>query len=306
MNNFVQVVETGSFSAASKVLNKNASSVARQINKLEEELCTRLFYRSTRRLELTLTGQGFYQKSIAILNAVTEAKQSVSDENPEIKGSASITVDDSFGRQLIVPLLPKFCQKYPHTNIALSLDNNLVDLYQSQFDIAIRYGKTVDSNLIIKPLLKGVTALVASPKYLCENPKIRHPEDLKSHNCLTFQKQRQYTFWYFNKGNEQQKVKVDGSLSACGGDPLALWAKEGIGLTLLSRWIIEKELGSGQLVEVLPNWTPSFNEVESQGLYMMWAPTSAQKPAVRRLIDFIGDEITAGKLTQKQSLVKII
>ncbi len=291
MQHFVQVVETGSFSNASKRLSKNASSVARQIDKLEQELGTPLFSRSTRRLELTLAGQSFYQQSLDILSAIHEAKQSVKQGCTEVRGTVAVSVLDSFGRQKIAPLLPRFCALYPHARAALSLDNTVVDLYQSHFDLAIRYGKPADSNLIMKPLLRDRTRLVASPSYLAQHPEIRHPEDLKRHNCLTFHRQRQHTFWYFQQDARQQKIRVNGSLSSCGGEPMVAWAREGLGITLMSQWIIDADLQAGNLVEVLPEWRASLTEANASNIYMVWTPTAAQKPVVRCLIDFLFDHI---------------
>ena len=291
MRNFIQVVDAGSFSQASKTLRKNASSVARQIDKLEAELGTQLFCRSTRRLELTLSGQSFYQQSIDILNAVQNAKQSVKHDSKDVSGTVVVSVFDSFGRLEIAPLLPKFNQLYPSSKVALSLDNSVVDLYNSDVDICIRHGKPNDSNLIMKPLVKDQVKLVASPKYIDENKTIEHPDDLKNHNCLTFHRQRQHAFWHFKKDNQQLKVKVAGRLSSCGGEPMIQWAKEGIGLTLMSHWCIKKELESGELIEVMPEWRPQLNESNTTQIYMVWPPGATQRPVVRHLIDFISERI---------------
>lgn len=287
MQDYIQVVEAGSFSQAGKVLNKNASSVARQIDKLEDELGAKLFKRSTRRLELTLTGESFYQQSLEIISALDQARQSVRQDAAEVKGAVAISAFDSFGRLKIAPLLPGYCEQYPHVDVALSLNNSVVDLYQSHFDIAIRYGKPADSSLIMRPLVRDRTRLVASPEYLNGNPGIQHPDDLKHHRCLTLHKQRQLTYWYFDQGREQLKIKVRGALSSCGGEPLIDWCRASLGLTLLSEWCIEKELAEGSLVEVLPQWNASLSEVDSSSVNMLWTAAKAQNPAVRSLIDYI-------------------
>lgn len=287
MEHFIQVVETGSFSAAGKILNKNASSVARQIDKLEAELGARLLNRSTRRLELTLSGQSFYHQSVEIVNAVSEARSSVQQHSDQVRGSVSVSVLDSYGSRKITPILPEFCQTYPYVNVALSLDNSVVDLYESPVDLAIRYGRPVDSNLIMKSLDRRGHLLVASPSYLDNAPPIRQPEDLKDHPCLTLHRQRQHVFWYFQKAGEQRRIKVDGPLSAKGGEPLIEWAKQGLGITLITHWGLEPELERGELVEILPEWRASLMENNRAEVYMVWTPTATQKPAVRCLIDYL-------------------
>lgn len=294
MQNFVRVVESGSFSHAGKTLNKNASSVARQIDKLEEELDTRLFNRSTRRIELTLAGEAFYQQCLDILQAVQSARDSLQTDQTEVRGNVSITVLDSYGRRCIAPLLPQFCRQYPHVNVALSLDNSMVDLHNSSFDLAIRYGTPADSNLIMKSLGGETMKLVASPDYLDKHEPILHPSDLKQHNCLTFHRPRQHTYWYFRHGShsdQQIKIKVNGHLSSCGGEPLADWAANGEGISLLSLWMVEQALAEGRLVEVLQDWRPSVHELNTASVHMVWTATSAQRPAVRSMIDFLDEHL---------------
>lgn len=293
MNNFIQVVEAGSFSAAAQQMNKNASSVARQIDKLEQELGAPLFTRSTRRLELTLAGKSFYQQSLEIMNAMEQAKQSVKQDCREIKGQVALTSFDSYGRDRIAPLLPAFCDRYPEAQVALSLDNQVIDLYQSPFDLAVRHGRPADSNLVMKRLHVDSAKLVASPTYLDQHPPLQHPEDLKHHNCLTFYRQRQHTYWYFKQGQKQHKIKASGSLSSLGGDPILQWVKAGVGITLTSNWLVEDTLAQGELVEVLPSWQAKLTENEPPSIYMVWTPTAAQKPVVRSLIEFLTENLTS-------------
>jgi DNA-binding transcriptional LysR family regulator len=293
MSTFIEVVEAGSFSSASKKLNKNASSIARQIDKLEDELGAQLFNRSTRRLELTLSGQSFYQQSIEILRSLTQARDSVKADRLDIRGTIYISCLDSFGKNKVAPLLPEFRQMYPNTQAAIALDNNVVDLYQSHFDLAIRHGKPVDSSLIMKPILKDHTRLVATPDYLKSHPPLETPEDLKHHDCLSFHRLRQHTFWHFwhKESKQYQKVRINSALSSCGGEPLVNWAKEGLGITLMSEWMIEEELKSGQLVELLPHWKAGLNESDGDYIYMIWTPTRSQKPIVRAFIDFLSERL---------------
>lgn len=292
MQHFVWVVEAGSFSNAAKRLNKNASSVARQIDKLEDELGTRLFTRSTRRLDLTLHGQSFYQQCLDILASVAQTRESFQTLSPAIEGQVSISALDSYGDERIVPLLPLFQQKYPHTRVTISLDNTLIDLHESTFDLSVRHGRPTDSNFIIKPLVKTQGILLASPDYLKQHPPIHDPDDLKAHHCLTLFKHKQHTYWQFTQGDTEKKLRIDGKLSACGGRAVVGWAAQGLGITLSSRWYCERLLNSGELVEVLPHWQASIAGQEDSMVYLMWKANTAKRPAVRAMIDFLAEHLT--------------
>lgn len=291
MEHFVQVVESGSFSAAGKRLNKNPSSVARRIDHLEMELGTQLFSRSTRRLDLTLDGQSFYQQCLEILRSVQEARHSFQTVNKQVKGVVRISSLDSYGTEKLVPLLPQFHKLYPEAQVAISLDNSVIDLYNSPYHLAIRRGKLDNSDLIQRPLITDKGLLVASPSYLARFPQIRHPHDLKAHTCLTLQRQRQRVFWYFRQDEQCHKIQIDGALSACGGSALLEWARQGVGITLATDWLAQKWLESGELVEVLPQWKTSFKEQEETTTYLLWKADIGRQPVVRAMIEFLSQHL---------------
>lgn len=291
MEHFVAVVESGSFSKAAQRLQKNASSVARQVDRLEQELQTRLFIRSTRRLDLTLNGESFYRQCVEILQSVQEARHSFMDVSPSIHGEVLISVLDSYGQEKVVPLLPEFQRRYPNTRVAISLDNTNVDLHTSQVDLAIRYGRPADSNLIAKTLEYSQGILVASPQYLASHPAPETPEELKDHTCLTLLKQRQHVYWHFRNGDQYKKIRIEGALSSCGGGPLLQWTREGMGITLSANWFVEPLVTSGELVEVLPQWQASVSDQPDTRIYMLWKPSGANRPAVRAMIDFLVEHL---------------
>lgn len=301
MEQFIKVVECGSFSEAGKLLNKNASSIARQIDRLEHELGVQLFIRSTRRLELTSHGQSFYTQCIDILKSVDTARNSFSDVSPRMTGDLQINALDSFGMSHVVPLLPEFQARYPKIRVSLSLDNTVVDMHNSNFDLAIRLGRPVDSSLIYKPLLKNRYLLVASPDYLKNSNPILVPDDLKQQRCLTFFRHRQRTYWHFRNGEMTRKLQIDGVLSSCGGAALLEWAKQGVGITLSAHWMTEQALADGELVEVLPDWSCGKAQDEDSLVYLLWRAGASQNPALRAMIDFLYERLSDSTIAEVQS-----
>jgi LysR family transcriptional activator of dmlA len=72
---------------------------------------------------------------------------------------------------------------------------------------------------------------------------------------------------------------------------LIQWLKEGLGITLISEWIVADALASGELVEVLPDWQGQLNSNEAPSIYMVWTQAAAQKPAVRSMIEFLTEHL---------------
>ncbi|MBJ7538655.1 LysR family transcriptional regulator [Marinomonas sp. C1424] len=287
MEQYVKVVELGSFSAAAKVLGKNPSTITRRFDQLEHELGTRLIIRSTRRLELTPDGEQFYSQCIGILSSVAEVKGGFQNKTSLVNGLIHLTTFDTFGRETLVPLMPAFRKRYPHARVALSLENKMTDLHASPYDLAIRYGRPEDSNLIYRPLMEMSAVLVAGAEYVNQCPPLHSPEDLHQHPCLAFLKPRQFTWWYFNKGAESRKVRIDPVLASEGGAPLLMWARANQGVALVSRAFVEEDLASGRLIELLPDWQASLTEHNAAMLYLTWKSAAAKKPIVRAMVDFL-------------------
>ena len=97
MKTFVQIVESGGISHAANQLNIAKSAVSRRLNDLELRLSVRLFNRSTRKFNLTDTGNAYYQQCIRLLNDLAEVESLVTRENKVLKGKLRITVPLSFG-----------------------------------------------------------------------------------------------------------------------------------------------------------------------------------------------------------------
>lgn len=293
---FIQVASFGSFSKTAKALNIAPSSVTRSIDKLEAELGVSLFKRSTRALSLTEYGQQLFDRANLLLKNADDLVSSVKDANAEPKGELKISVFESFGRQKVSPLIPAFLKQFPEVNVQIELDNQLVDLNSSAFDIGIRVGKPEDSDLRARKLLENRMVLCASPKYLDVFGSPAQPSELSGHNCLLLNQGRQRSYWYFNSKQsslqKNKKVLVTGNLTSKGGSPLVEAAIAGTGILLIARWMVDEYLNDGRLIECMPEWAPSLYEQGSGDIYAIYQGSRYLKPSVRSFIDFLVEHIS--------------
>ncbi|MER0340401.1 LysR family transcriptional regulator [Vibrio vulnificus] len=298
---FDQVVESGSFSQAGRALNMAPSSVARNIDSLENRIKTTLFKRSTRQLILTEEGQYFYQQSSKILRDSDNLLAEMRGNHGVPEGILRISVFESFGNLCLTPLIPEFLERYPKIQIELELDNKLVDLNSGNVDMAIRIGTPQDSRLKARHLLTNYTALVASPAYINAHSPITQPEDLQQHNCLLISHERQRNYWYFRQKSTARKVMVAGNLISKGGSPLLCAALQGTGVLLLSKWMLKPYLESGQLVELLPSWTATHGELGSGEIFAIYKNTQYPKPHLRVFLDFLLEKLKPTQETFRSS-----
>lgn len=250
---FTQVVECGGFAAAARRMGLSRSAVNKLVLNLEDHLQVQLLHRTTRKVSTTATGQAFYHRCVAILADMAEAEQAVSRQQTEPRGHLRINAPMSFGTLHLAPAIADFLQQYPDLHGELSLSDRFIDPIEEGFDITIRIAQPPDSpSLIAHELCPAPVILCAAPAYLAHHGPPQHPDDLSHHACLTYGHLSSATPWTLIGPEGSHRVSVSGPLCANNGEPLRQAAVQGLGITLLPRFLIEAELAAGQLVQVLP------------------------------------------------------
>ncbi len=280
---FVRVVDAGSFSAAGRRLNVSPSSVSRQIGDLEDYLGARLFMRTTRKLSLTEAGQLYHERAAQIINDVDEARLALEHlDSPS--GILRVTTPSGIGRELIVSSISAFLDKYPSIQVVFFPTDENLDLVKSGIDVAIRVGRLRDSSLHARKIGESRRIVCASPAYLSRAGIPKRPQDLESHNCVTWREHPGHNTWTFRSKKQITKVRATGSFFARNADALTAAAVAGIGLALLPDWNLGIELRSKQLKVVLRNYeaVPAISPV-----YAVHAHARHVPPKIRAFIDFL-------------------
>lgn len=283
---FIKTAELGSFSAAARALSVAPSSVTRSVDRLEQALKVQLFRRSTRKVSLTPDGEQYLRDVLLARTILDQAAHNVSSERQEPSGQLGISCFELFGKQYLLPAISTFLKRYPNISVFLDLGNQVVDLYEDAYDLVIRTGIPSDTRVIARPITHFTPILCASPEYLAQAGVPQSPDDLVEHNCLTRYRGRQQSWWYFNRDNQTQKIKVTGNFQSIGGDPLIQMALDHVGIALTVESMIQDELEHGQLVRVLPEWNVSLSQEKGLPVHMLYLPAPYLKPAMRAFIDF--------------------
>ena len=252
---FVAVVRQGSFAAVARDRNLDPSSVSRAIAALETELTVRLFQRTTRKLSLTEAGATYFERIEPLVEDLQQAGRIAADLTTQPQGQLRVTASVSFGLRCIVPLLPQFQAQYPQLTVDLMLTDAVVNLLAERVDVAVRLGQMADSSLIAQRLMPTRYAVCANSAYLDRVAPFERPADLAHHNCLLFPLEGFRSRWQFRDEQGQvTAVDVQGQTVVSNAVALRDCAIAGMGLALLPHWLIDKDLGSGALVRVLPSY----------------------------------------------------
>jgi DNA-binding transcriptional LysR family regulator len=284
---FANVVDTGSFSAAGRVLGLTPSAVSRTIDRIEARLGVRLLLRTTRALALTAEGQAYLQAARRILADLDDAEQEIADQGAP-RGRLRVSAALSHGRLCVVPLLGEFVRLHPHILVDIALTDELVDVAGGQADVAVRFGPLADSMLTARKIGETGRMIVASPDYLARRGTPRAPEDLHEHNCLNFNFRRVEPTWPFRRDGHDFSLSVKGDIEANNGDTLGQLAVHGVGITRVGAFSVATEIANGQLVPLLEEFNPG--DVEQ--IHAVFVGGANVPARVRVFVDFLAARLT--------------
>lgn len=277
---FVRVVERGGFTAASRTLGLSASTVTKTVARLEDELGTQLFTRTTRRLRPTDYGQEFYERCVTILSDLEDAEASLRRGSAVTRGRIRAVLPLSFGRVTLVPELPIFFERFPEITLELSFSDGPVDLIAEGYDLAVRTGYITDSRLTMRLLTRGAQVTVAAPRYLERHGEPQRPEDLTQHNCLVGRFGPEWSFR--RKDGNPMIVRVSGNAVINSGDALREAAAAGIGVAQGTWWLYRKDLQQGKVRAILEEFA-----TEGAPVSVLYPPQRHLPAKLRAFIDFL-------------------
>jgi len=285
MRTFVGVVEAGSITGAAERLGIAKSAVSRRLADLEERLSVQLFRRTTRRLNLTDTGRGFYERCVRLLADIEEAELAVSQEHGTLCGRLRVAVPLSFGLGHLGPAMDAFLRTHPEVEFDLDLNDRQVDLLAEGFDLAVRIADLQDSSLIARSLAPVRHVVCASPAYLAEHGTPASPAELAGHNCLVYTNAPTPEIWeYVDPAGRPNRVRVRARLQANNGDCLRHAAEDGHGIVLGPSFILYRSIERGELRPILTGYQwPTLHA------YAVYPRTRHLSRRVRAFVDFLAE-----------------
>ena len=253
LRSFVAVVEANSFSAASRNLGFAVSTVSKHIDTLEHRLSTKLFARSTRRLNLTESGAALYEHCRVALDSVDNAVEQTFGATT-ISGTVRVVAPPSFTHCILSAALPAFLAQHPQVSVDLKVTTATVDLLRDRVDVAIRMTPTSGSGGTLECIGKAPSALCASPGYLARYGVPKVPAELAQHRCLAGVNSPYSERWPFKVGAEVVEVPVRSAFTSDTGEILRHACLHDLGIAGFYLFHIQPELDAGRLVRVLQEY----------------------------------------------------
>lgn len=252
MATYVQVVQTGSFSAAARVLRLGQPAISKTIAQLEQHLQVRLLMRSTQGLTPTEAGLRFYEHAQVVLQDVEEAELAARGAGANLSGRLRVSAATTFARLHVIPALPGFLAAHPELEIDVVLDDRPIDLIGEGIDVSLRMGRLADTRLVARKLATARRLVIATPAYLACAGRPKIPADLANHQTLVFSQQD--SAWEFQRAGKRVSISVRGRARFSAAEGIRTAVLANMGLTIASEWMFTPELADGRVEALLADW----------------------------------------------------
>jgi DNA-binding transcriptional LysR family regulator len=291
---FCLAAELKSFTAAAVEASVTPAAVSRSVSRLEQRLGVRLFVRTTRQMRLTEAGLAYFEQCRSALGMLVDAERQVTGQQLAPSGKLRISIPTSYGHYRVLPLLAAYRAQYPDVQVEIHLSNRNIDFADEGFDLAIRGRPQPDSTLIARKLEDAELVLVATPGYLARCGTPLKLDDLLAHDCIQFElpSDGRRINWMFRREGVDIDLPTSGSYSVK-DDVLGCvtLARHGAGLLQTYRYIVETDLRSGALVELLQDCGG-----RSRPVTLLYPQNRHVPLRVRSFVDFLVKTLAAPML----------
>jgi DNA-binding transcriptional LysR family regulator len=290
MRLFAKVVQTGSLSAAGRLLGVPKSTVSRRLAELEAALGVQLLNRTTRKIGLTEAGRVYFDGAVRVLSDADALRDAVLASHGEPSGTLVISVPQLFGEGYLGPMLARFAAQYPKAGIDVRVEDRPpqrpVDLLGEGIDLAIRVGEVDDASLGGRRLGSATLKYCAAPSYLERRGAPASPEDLDAHDLVLMSQMAPEGvarlpfrgpagFRWLAARPRMRVSSINMVMEAC---------LRGVGIAPLPSLVAQALIDRGDLVQVLVADSPPHI-----GLYVVYPHVRHVPPKVRAFVDLLVD-----------------
>jgi len=254
LRTFLTVLETGSFSAAARMLGLTQPAVSMQIQALEDYFGTKLLERRGRGLELTRAGELAVQNVSHLLELMDSTRKEIDEMTSEVTGPLLLGASTVPGEHLCPLLLGLFLRRYPRVRPRLLIENTSVivgKLERYEVDLALVGAAPKQAGIRAEAVFQDELVLVVPPKHrfveleqitleeFCREPLIVRPPGSASRLFVERELQQRS----ISMGRLSVVLEVGTSLAALNA------VEAGIGVSLVSAFVAEKALRLGAVVK---------------------------------------------------------
>ncbi|RCS29515.1 LysR family transcriptional regulator [Rhodanobacter denitrificans] len=286
MRLYARIVELGSFTAAANDLGLPRATVTNAIKALEARLGTQLLQRTTRSQRITRDGQTWYAHCVRLLADLDEVEADFREAALKPQGRLRIDLPATLARQLVIPVLPEFCARFPQIELDIGTSDRFVDLLREGVDCVLRVGELPDSGLVGRRVATLAQVTVASAAYLRRHGQPATLADLQQgHQAVNWASpttRRPEPALEFVVNRRRRAVSLPARVTVSGVDAYLACCEAGLGIAQFPRYRIADALAKGTLRQILPALPPP-----SLPVHVLYASQRQMPARLRVFVDWL-------------------
>jgi DNA-binding transcriptional LysR family regulator len=281
---FMNVLELRSYTAAARKLGLSRSHLSKQITSLEDGLGVRLLNRTTKHVSPTEIGEAYYEVCSRAFGELENAEADLGALRRMPRGRLKILAPKSLAVLELVDASRSFAGAYPDLEVEIFIEDQLLDIVERGFDLALRFGEQPDSALVARKIATFTLIPCATPRYLKKYGIPRRPADLSHHNCLRHLGMTKDSSWRFQEKGEEVATAVHGRISSNSTVFLRECVLHGEGIGLMPSYSVRKDIKARRLRPLLTKYATT-----SLPLYAVHPGHRHLATKVRICVDFLVD-----------------
>jgi DNA-binding transcriptional LysR family regulator len=279
---FLAIARHGSLTAAARALRVTQPTMGRRLEMLEERLGTRLFERTPTGPVLTDLGSAILDNAEQMEQAALAAERRIAGRDTGLQGIVRITSLEWFGNHVLAPIIASFSERYQQIAVELVTDRRNFNLAKREADIAIRFVRFEQNDLVQRKVADFGNGLYASTTYLDRYGPPDFDGKGADHAVVTVHEAAHETpeaRWLL----EELAPKARIGFRSSSRDAQARAAEAGAGLVVLPRCM-------GDATPSLRRLQPP-SPVPGREVWLGYHQDMRQTPRIRVLVDFLADEL---------------
>lgn len=290
---FLTVLNEGGFRAAAMRLGIAPSKVSTTVSRIEKQLGVPLLLRTTRSIRATEQGQILASRIQPLMTEMDAACLETLHSADFVKGRLKLNVPGAVMPDILPPLIVEYQRRHPTVEVEIVMENSQVDIIEAGCDAGIRYGASLEKDMISVPIGPRVQqiALAAAPSYIEIYGLPETPHQLTEHHAIRYSLPGGPLIpWELRNGDETANVRplTRLILSVNALNTGLSYARAGLGIIGTFRNWLDDDLRAGTLVPVLPDW---WAELEGPRLFY---PSRFTSTPLRAFIDMCRNETLVG------------
>ncbi|CAI1527631.1 LysR family transcriptional regulator [Serratia entomophila] len=283
LQTLVRIVDSGSLSAAALQLNTTQPTVSRRLQTLEQLLGVKLIQRTTHAIKLTDDGERCHQHARRLLEHWQIMEDEVRGARDEPVGVLRVRAPHAFGQDQLIGPLGEYLQRYRQTSVEWTLNDHSPDFIPEGIDCAIHVGSVTDPSVVAVLLAEVPRSLVASPALLAQRPTIATLGDLAQLPWLALNSfyRNEVTLTHRESG-EVQRIDIAPRLSTDSLYAVRKAALDGLGVAIVSSWVVREALAQGRLHTLLPQW-----QAAPLPIYLLYPYASYYPARLRKFMELM-------------------